>query len=121
MIGVENEDRRDFMSDKIKLLDDHNFTQETASGITLVDFSAEWCGPCRMMEPVVEEFAEKKAGEIKVAKLDIDASPAVTQQNQVTSVPTLILFKDGRPIGTYVGLKDLSQLEELVKSSLENS
>ncbi len=109
------------MSDKIKHLDDENFSEVTSNGVTLVDFYADWCGPCRMMTPVIEEFAEKKSGEITVGKLDIDASPSVTQQFQVTSVPTLVLIKDGKPIGTYVGLKDLSQLEELVKSSLDNS
>ncbi len=109
------------MSDKIKHLDDENFSDETSSGVTLVDFYADWCGPCRMMTPVIEEFAEMKLGEITVGKLDIDASPSVTQQFQVTSVPTLVLIKDGKPIGTYVGLKDLSQLEDLVKSSLDNA
>ncbi|NGX57750.1 MAG: Thioredoxin-1 [Chlamydiae bacterium] len=108
------------MSDKIKHFDDTNFSSEVANGITLVDFYADWCGPCRMMTPVIEEFADKKSGEIVVGKLDIDASPAVTQQFQVTSVPTLILFKDGQPLGTFVGLKDLPQLEELVISSLQS-
>jgi thioredoxin 1 len=109
------------MSEKIKHLDDSNFADETASGVTLVDFYADWCGPCRMMTPVVEEFADKKTGEISVVKVDIDASPSVTQQFQVTSIPTLVLLKEGKPIANYVGLKDLPQLEELVKSSLENA
>jgi len=104
--------------DKIKHFDDSNFKDETAKGVTLVDFYADWCGPCRMMTPVIEEFAEKRAGNVVVGKVDIDASPAVTQQFQVTSVPTLILFNDGEPIGTFVGLKDLPQLEELVDSAL---
>lgn len=108
------------MSDKLKHFDDKNFNDEIANGVTLVDFYADWCGPCRMMTPVIEEFAEKREGEVIVGKLDIDASPAVTQQYQVTSVPTLILFKDGQPLGTFVGLKDLPQLESLVNTALQN-
>ena len=106
------------MSDKIKHLDDLNFKDETAKGVTLVDFYADWCGPCRMMTPVIEEFAEKRNGSVVVGKVDIDASPAVTQQFGVTSVPTLILLNDGEPVGTFVGLKDLPQLEGLVDSAL---
>ncbi len=108
------------MSDKLKLLNDDNFASEISSGLFLVDFYADWCGPCRMMTPVIEEFAEKKTGEVSVVKIDIDASPAVTQKYQVTSIPTLVLFKDGEPIGTYVGLKDYSQLDQLVSESLAN-
>jgi len=106
------------MSDKLKHFDDENFDKEVAEGVVLVDFYADWCGPCRMMTPVIEEFAEKNNGKVVVGKLDIDASPGVTQRHQVTSVPTLILFKDGKSVGTFVGLKDLPQLEELVSSAL---
>ena len=101
-------------------LNTENFAEEVEKSElpVLVDFWAEWCGPCRMMTPVIEEFAGKNAGEVSVVKIDIDASPAVTQKFQVTSIPTLILFRDGEPIGTFVGLKDLSQLEQLVNESL---
>ncbi|MCB1148899.1 MAG: thioredoxin [Chlamydiia bacterium] len=105
----------------VKDLDDSNFDAETSKGVVLVDFSAEWCGPCRMMEPVVHEFAEKKSKELKVGKVDIDASPGVTQKFQITSVPTLVLLKEGKAIATFVGLKDLPQLEQLVSSALANS
>lgn len=108
------------MTDTIKHLDDKNFEKEIENGVTLVDFYADWCGPCRMMNPVIEEFAEKKKGEIKVGKLDIDASPDVTGKHNVTSVPTLILFRDGHSVGTFVGLKDLPQLEDLVSSALNS-
>ena len=102
----------------MKQLTDENFEQEIKSGAVLVDFYADWCGPCKMMTPVLEEFAENKAGSVSVAKLDIDANPSVTQKYQVTAVPTLILFKDGEPIKTIVGLKDYPQLDSLVTSSL---
>jgi len=106
------------MSENLKHLNDENFQEEIKEGITLVDFYADWCGPCRMMTPVLEEFAEEKNGEIAVAKLDIDSSPATTQQFGVTSVPTLILFKDGSQKTTIVGLKDKAALTELIDQAL---
>jgi len=106
------------MSGKIKHLDDSNFQAETSNGVFLVDFYADWCGPCRMMTPVIEEFAEKRSGSVSVGKLDIDASPDTTQRHGVTSIPTLILFNNGQPVGTFVGLKDLPQLEQLVDGAL---
>lgn len=106
------------MAGNFKSLTDDNFESEIESGVVLVDFYADWCGPCRMMTPVLEEFAQKKTGKVSVAKVDIDTNPTVTQKYQVTAVPTLILFKDGEPVGTYVGLKDYPQLESLVNSSL---
>lgn len=106
------------MAGKLKMLNDANFAEETAKGVVLVDFYADWCGPCRMMTPVIEEFATKQDGKVSVAKIDIDASPSVTQQYHVTSIPTLILFKEGKAVGTFVGLKDLPQLESLVTKAL---
>lgn len=69
----------------------------------LVDFFATWCGPCRMLGPVVEEVAAEKAGEAKVYKLDTDQSPDIAQRYGVMSVPTLILFEDGAPKRQMVG------------------
>ena len=106
------------MSSLIKHLDDANFASETAEGITLVDFYADWCGPCRMMTPVIEEFAKEKEGEIAVGKLDIDASQKVTKSYQVSSIPTLILFKDGQELKRIVGLKDLASLKSLIAEAI---
>lgn len=103
----------------LKHFTDENFASETAQGVVLVDFYADWCGPCRMMTPVIEEFAQENQGKIAVGKLDIDASPNVTQMYGVTSIPTLILFKDGQPVGTFVGLKDKNSLTHLVQSALK--
>lgn len=106
------------MAANVKQLNDENFDKETASGVVLIDFYADWCGPCRMMAPVIEEFATKQSGKVSVAKVDIEASPSVTQRFGVTSIPTLVLLKDGKQVGTYVGLKDGPQLEALVTSGL---
>jgi thioredoxin 2 len=69
----------------------------------LVDFWAEWCGPCRVVTPVVEELAREQAGKLKVAKVNVDRHQFVASAYQVMSIPTLMLFKDGRPVETMVG------------------
>ncbi|EKF25957.1 thioredoxin [Mycolicibacterium hassiacum DSM 44199] len=76
----------------------------------LVDFWATWCGPCKMIAPVLEEIAAEKAGTLKVAKLDVDANPATARDFQVVSIPTLILFKDGQPVKRMVGAKGKAAL-----------
>ncbi|MBP7563137.1 MAG: thioredoxin [Candidatus Cloacimonetes bacterium] len=92
------------MEDKMALeLNDNNFKETIASGVTLVDFWAPWCGPCRMMTPIIEEIAHEKT-DIKVAKVNIDESPGIAQQYNILSIPTLIYFKDGQPIHQSVGV-----------------
>ncbi|HZA11820.1 thioredoxin [Mycobacterium sp.] len=81
-----------------------------ASLPVLVDFWATWCGPCRMVAPVLEEIANDKAGELTVAKLDVDANPVTARDFQVISIPTLILFRDGKPVKRIVGAKGKAAL-----------
>jgi thioredoxin 1 len=76
----------------------------------LVDFWATWCAPCRMVAPVLEEIAGEKAGELKVAKIDIDANPGTARDFQVVSIPTMILFKGGEPVKRIVGAKSKAAL-----------
>ncbi len=76
----------------------------------LVDFWATWCGPCRMVAPVLEEIAAEKAGQLTVAKLDVDANPETARDFQVVSIPTLILFKDGQPVKRIIGAKGKAAL-----------
>ena len=74
------------------------------------DFWATWCGPCKMIAPVLEELATEKAGELTVAKLDVDANPGTARDFQVVSIPTLILFKNGAPVKRIVGTKGKAAL-----------
>lgn len=76
----------------------------------LVDFWATWCGPCRMVAPVLEEIASEQAGQLTVAKLDVDTNPQTARDFNVVSIPTLILFKDGQPVKRIVGAKGKAAL-----------
>ena len=76
----------------------------------LVDFWAAWCGPCRMVAPVLDEIAQEKAGSLTVAKVDVDANPGTARDFQVVSIPTLILFKNGQPVKRIVGAKGKAAL-----------
>ncbi|MGK2879261.1 MAG: thioredoxin [Mycobacterium sp.] len=91
---------------------DDSFADDVKSSSTpvLVDFWATWCGPCRMVAPVLEEIASEKAGKLTVAKLDVDANPETAREYQVVSIPTLILFSDGEPVKRIVGAKGKAAL-----------
>lgn len=97
---------------------DDNFEEKTKTGVVLVDFFADWCGPCRMLTPVIESVAEEMAGKASFGKLDIDQNQKVAGQYQVTSVPTLILFKDGKEVNRLVGLRDSEAITSFVGGAL---
>ncbi|NGX56849.1 MAG: Thioredoxin [Candidatus Anoxychlamydiales bacterium] len=99
-------------------LNEENFENEVKQGVTLVDFFAQWCGPCRMLAPIIDEVATEMKDKAKVGKVDIDKEIKVATDYQVTSVPTLILFKDGKEVDRIVGLRDLDAIKEFIQKAL---
>lgn len=98
---------------------DNNFASELGEGLTLVDFWAPWCGPCRIIAPVLEELAGDYEGKVKIGKVNVDENPQVAGQFRVMSIPTLILFKDGQPVDQMVGAAPKRSFESLLNKHLE--
>jgi len=108
------------MADKglIKHLTDDNFKSAIANGVTLVDFHADWCGPCRMLSPVLEQLATEMDGKAIVAKVDIDAEQKTAAEFQISSVPTLILFKNGKEVNRLIGLRNADAVKNFMLSAV---
>ena len=108
------------MAANIAELTDSTFDEEVAgsSEPLLVDFWAEWCGPCKMITPILEEIAAEHAGRIRIAKLNVDDNMGVARRFEVMSIPTLILFKDGAPRLRLVGAKGKGQLVQELEAFL---
>jgi thioredoxin 1 len=104
----------------IKTVTDASFQQDVlgASGPVLVDFWAEWCGPCRMIAPALEELSTELDGKVTIAKLNIDDNPDAPAKYGVRGIPTMILFKDGQPAATKVGAAPKSALQGWLEGAL---
>jgi thioredoxin 1 len=100
---------------------DTDFEQEIEQhdGLAVVDFWAEWCGPCKIIAPAVEQLAEEYAGRVKVAKLDVDSSPQTPMKFRVRSIPTLLFFKQGKLVDQVVGAVGKPQLTSKIEQHLE--
>lgn len=101
--------------------DDSNFEREVlqADGPVLVDFWAPWCGPCRMIAPVIEELASENQGTIKIGKLNVDEAPNSPQAYGVSSIPTLMIFKSGEVVERFVGVQPKSRLQAAINAAIE--
>lgn len=100
------------MSEYIAEIGEENFADEVlkSSLPVVVDFWATWCRPCRMMAPILEKIAQDLAGIVKIAKTDVDKNKSIAHNYNIRSIPTLIFFKDGKPMGTHVGFISKEQL-----------
>ena len=108
------------MSEPI-VLEDSNFEQVVlqAKIPVMVDFWAQWCGPCRMVAPVIEELAQEYEGRVSFGKVDVDQNPKIASQYGIMSIPTLLLFKDGKPITNIVGFRPKAELKQSLDDVLE--
>lgn len=108
------------MSDKIVHLSDNSFDTDVlkAEGPILVDFWAEWCGPCKMIAPILDEIVTEYEGKLTIAKLNIDENPATAPKFGIRGIPTLLLFKNGAVAATKVGALSKTQLKEFLDANL---
>lgn len=95
-------------------LNEQNFQTETSSWLVLIDFWAEWCGPCQMMLPILSDFEADMGDKMKVCKVNVDETPALAQQFRVMSIPTLVVLKDGNPVEIMVWVKQKEELKTIV-------
>lgn len=98
-------------------LNEQNFEQEVSRADlpVLVDFWASWCGPCRMLSPVIAEIAEEYAGKVKVGKVNVDEQPNLANRYGIASIPTVMLFKNGEVVSTSLGYRPKNDLETMLK------
>ncbi|WP_341753889.1 thioredoxin [Candidatus Tisiphia endosymbiont of Dioctria rufipes] len=98
---------------------DDSFNKEVLESTTpvLVDFWAEWCGPCKMLTPIIEELSKALVGKVKIVKMDIDKNPNIPSSLGIRSIPTIILFKDGKQLATKTGVFPKNIIEEWIKAN----
>ena len=105
------------MSDLVQHINDDQFQSAIAQGVTLVDFWAPWCGPCKAIAPLLDELAGELQGKVKIVKINLDESPLVAGQFGIMSIPTLLLFKDGKKIDQKVGGAPKPAIKAFIESA----
>ena len=102
-------------NEKIKILNESNFKDRIEKGVSLVDFWAEWCGPCRTQGPILDKLAEKTQDEhVSICKVNVDENQNIAREYEVMSIPTIILFKDGKVSKQLVGLQEEEDLKKAI-------
>lgn len=102
----------------VEAITDANFEEKTGTGVTLTDFWATWCGPCRMQSPVVEQLADEMGDQVNFTKMDVDQNPETARKFGIMSIPTLMVKKDGAVVDTIVGYHSKEQLAKILNKYL---
>ncbi|CDZ80431.1 Thioredoxin [Candidatus Rubidus massiliensis] len=104
--------------DTMTYLNDETFEQFIAEGVSFIDFYADWCGPCRMIAPIIEQLSQHLHGKAKVAKVDIETAQNVASSYQIVSIPTIIIFKDGKEVDRIVGVRTFDDFLGRVQAAI---
>lgn len=101
----------------VNVFNEENFEEEVlkSEGTVLVDFYADWCGPCKMMSPIIDAIAEEAGENVKVGKINVDENPDLAEKYNVMSIPTIMVFKAGNPVKTFVGVTPKEQILEAIQ------
>ena len=102
----------------LKEVTEQDFQSTVDSGVTLVDFWAEWCGPCRMVTPVLEELQGELGDSAKIVKLNVDENPNIAQKFGISGIPTMLLFKDGQVVDKLVGASSINTYRDLINKQI---
>ena len=102
----------------MEIINSANFEEKISEGLVLVDFFADWCGPCKMLAPELEKLAAELEGEAKIFKVNVDNDPALARKFNVVSIPNLVLFNDGEPVGQTMGFQPKDKLKQFVLSAM---
>ncbi len=105
-------------SEHLIILTDQNFSKNIAKGLVLVDFWAPWCGPCKMVAPIVSQLADENHGKLKVGKINVDENQQAAAKHGIRSIPTLILFKDGKAVERFTGVKPKGTFQKAIDKYL---
>ena len=101
----------------VNIFNEENFENEVINSdkTTIVDFYADWCGPCKMMSPIIDKIAEENTENIKVGKVNVDENQELAMKYNVMSIPTILVFKNGNVVKTFIGVTSKSEIEEAIK------
>lgn len=105
-------------SENVKILDDTNFEVTVNKGVSLVDFWAAWCGPCKVQGPIIDEVADEMLEKANICKVDVDSNQKISQKYGIRNIPTILIFKDGKPVEKLVGVKPRGVLIKTIESHL---
>ncbi|MCI1580897.1 MAG: thioredoxin [Clostridium beijerinckii] len=102
----------------MKIVDNNEFVNEIKSGVTVVDFFATWCGPCKMISPILEELSEEMREKVNFIKIDVDKSVDLADEYHISSIPTVVIFKNNEKVNQFVGFLPKEEIKRLIENTL---